>query len=45
MNDFKTQYYNELMLGRFMANFNINPELIKDKCKIKQFLDFGKIAA
>ena len=45
MNDIKTQYYNELLLGRFISMFGINPELAKNKQKIKQLLDFGKVAA
>lgn len=45
MNDIKTQYYNELLLNRFIAMFGINPELEKNKRKIKQFLEFGKRAA
>lgn len=45
MNDVKTQYYNELLLSRFISMFGINPELAKNKHKIKQFLDFGKRAA
>jgi hypothetical protein len=45
MSDIKTQNYNELLMNRFIAMFGINPELEKNKRKIKQFLDFGKIAA
>lgn len=45
MSDVKTHYYNELLLNRFIAVFGINPELDKNKHKIKQLLDFGKIAA
>ncbi|KAF5276093.1 hypothetical protein FQR65_LT16505 [Abscondita terminalis] len=45
MSDIKTQYYNELLLNRFISMFGINPELEKNKHKIKQFLNFGKIAA
>lgn len=45
MNDVKTQYYNELILSRFIVMFGINPELAKNKRKIKRFLDFGKVAA
>lgn len=45
MNDIKTQYYNELLLNRFIEMFGINPELDKNKHKIKRFLDFGKVAA
>ena len=45
MNDIKVQYNNELLLKRFISMFGINPELEKNKSKIKLFLDFGKIAA
>jgi hypothetical protein len=44
MSDIKTQYHNELMIKRFISMFGINPELEKNKRKIKQFLEFGKIA-
>ena len=45
MSDIKTQYHNELMLNLFISMFGINPELEKNKHKIKQCLEFGKIAA
>jgi predicted transcriptional regulator len=45
MSDIKTQYYNELLMNQFISMFGINPELEKNKRKIKKFLDFGKIAA
>lgn len=45
MSDVKTQYYNELLVNRFISMFGINPELEKNKLKIKKFLEFGKIAA
>lgn len=45
MSDVKTHYYNELLLNRFISMFGINPELDKNKHKIRKFLDFGKIAA
>ncbi len=45
MSNVKTQYHNELLINRFISMFGINPELEKNKLKIKQFLDFGKIAA
>jgi hypothetical protein len=32
-------------MRRFISMFGINPELEKNKEKIKLFLDFGKIAA
>lgn len=45
MSDIKTQYYNELLMNRFITMFGINPELEKNKRIIKKFLNFGKIAA
>ena len=45
MSDVKTHYYNELLLNRFISMFGINPELDKNKHKIRKFLDFGKIVA
>ncbi|MFK7775908.1 MAG: transposase [Saprospiraceae bacterium] len=45
MADIKTSYFNELMLNLFLFNFQINPELIKNKQVINRLLDFGKIAA
>jgi hypothetical protein len=45
MSDIKTQYYNKLLVNRFITMFGINPELEENKHKIKKFLDFGKIAA
>jgi hypothetical protein len=45
MSDIKTQYYNELLMNRFISMFGIDPELEKNKHQIKQFLEFGKIAA
>ena len=45
MSDVKTQYHNELLVNRFITMFGINPKLEKNKHKIKQLLDFGKIAA
>ena len=45
MSDIKTQNYNEFLMNRFISMFGINPELEKNKHQIKQFLDFGKIAA
>ncbi len=43
--DIKTLYFNELMLDLFLSNFQINPELIKNKDAINRILEFGKIAA
>ena len=45
MSDVKTLYNNKLMIDRFIRMFGINPELKKNKFKIKQLLRFGKIAA
>jgi hypothetical protein len=45
MSNIKTQYYNELLVNRFISMFGINPKLAKNKHIIKQFLDFGKIVA
>jgi len=45
MANIKTSYFNELMLDLFLSNFQINPELIKNKIAIYKLLDFGKIAA
>lgn len=45
MSDVKTLYNNELLLNRFISMFGINPELEKNKLKMKQFLEFGKIVA
>ena len=43
--DVKTSYFNELMLNLFLSNFQIDPELKKNKQAIKSILEFGKIAA
>jgi len=43
--DIKTSYFNELMLDLFLSNFQIDPELKKNKKAFKRILDFGKIAA
>ncbi|WP_143824798.1 transposase [Myroides sp. N17-2] len=43
MSDIKTHYHNELLLKRFISMFGINSELAKNKRKIDQLLDFGKI--
>jgi len=43
--DIKTSYSNELMLNLFLSNFEIDPELKKNKQAIDTILDFGKIAA
>jgi len=43
--DIKTSYFNELMLNLFLSNFQINPDLIKNKKAICKMLDLGIIAA
>ena len=43
--DIKTSYFNELMLNLFFSNFEINPELIKNKAAIYKLMNFGTIAA
>jgi hypothetical protein len=45
MSDIKAQYSNELLLNLFISMFAINPELDKNKAKIRQFLNWGKINA
>lgn len=41
----KTSYFNELMMNLFLSNFQVNPNLIKNKHTINKILEFGKIAA
>ncbi len=43
--DVKTSYFNELMLHLFFSNFEINPELEKNKSALRKLLNFGIIAA
>lgn len=45
MADVKTQYYNQLMLDRFISKFGIDPNTRKNKEKIRQLLKTGCIAA
>ena len=45
MASIKTSYFNELMLNLFISNFQIDPELIKNKSAINKLLCFGNIAA
>lgn len=45
MADIKTRYNNELLMNRFLVKFGINPNLTKNKERILQLLDYGKIAA
>jgi len=40
----KTLYFNELMLDLFIFNFQIDPNLMKNKKAINRILEFGKIA-
>jgi len=44
MANIKTHYHNELLLKRFFCVFGLNPHAIKNKHKIKELLDIGKIA-
>jgi len=41
----KTLYNNTLMLERFMCMLASNPHSAKKQKKIKELLDYGKIAA
>ena len=41
----KTSYFNELMLDLFLSNFEIDPELEKNKSALQRLLNFGRIAA
>lgn len=43
--DIKTSYFNEQMLHLFLSNFEIDPNLKKNKKAIKRILKFGKIAS
>jgi hypothetical protein len=45
MSDIKTMYHNELLVNRFLIKFGINQHLTKNKKKILQLLDYGKITA
>lgn len=45
ISDIKTCYFNELILNLFLSNFDINPQLTKNKQVIERLLNFGKIAA
>ena len=45
MADIKTSYFNELMLNLFLSNFQINPNLEKNKSIYRKLLNFGKIAS
>ena len=45
MADIKTRYHNELLMNRIFVMFGIKPNLTKNKKKIQQLLDYGKIAA
>lgn len=43
--DIKTSYFNEHMMNLFLSNFEINPELTKNKSIILKLLNFGRIRA
>ncbi|MGV8139259.1 MAG: transposase [Mangrovibacterium sp.] len=45
MADYKTLYYNTLILERFMCRFAINPNTAKNQKIVNELLDYGKIAA
>jgi len=45
MADVKTVYHNQLLLDKFLELFAINPNARKNKDKIRQFSQFGTIAA
>jgi hypothetical protein len=45
MANVKTMYHNDLLLNRFISMFGINPNWIKNKEKLLQLLEYGKIAA
>lgn len=44
MANVKTLYHNELLLERFFSVFGLNPHTTKNKHKVKELLDIGKIA-
>ena len=45
MADVKTQYFNEMMLDKFISVFAYDPNMIKNHPAIRELYDFGKIAA
>lgn len=45
MASIKTQYFNELLLDRFISAFGILPKLMKNNPVYIKLRDFGKIAA
>ena len=45
MASIKTSYFNELMLDLFLSNFQIDPNLTKNKSAIRKLMDFGNIAS
>jgi hypothetical protein len=45
MADIKTSYFNELMLNLFLSNFQIDPNLKKNKSICLKLLNYGKIAS
>lgn len=45
MASIKTQYFNELLLDRFISAFGFSPKRIKNNPAYSKIRDFGKIAA
>lgn len=45
MASIKTQYFNELLIDRFISAFGISPKRIKNNPIYRKIRDFGKIAA
>ena len=45
MASIKTQYFNELLLDKFISAFGFSPERIKNNPVYRKIRDFGKIAA
>jgi hypothetical protein len=41
----KTSYFNEHMLNLFFSNFQIDPNLMKNKSSIRKLLEYGNIAS
>lgn len=45
MASIKTQYFNEILLDRFISAFGGSPKRIKNNPAYSKIRDFGKIAA
>ena len=45
MADVKTMNHNALLMERFISTFGINPNLRKNKERVKELLLYGTIAA